>query len=120
VAKPRALTRAQLQSRKDKAVRFLENVIGDPDRASEVEDESLEDYAERRKIQILNPHRRCTMAARKTIEDYKAELADAKEEISELEETVEELQSQIDSVADIVAPEEEEEEEDGENGEDED
>ena len=42
------LTSDQVQSRKDQAVRFLEHVKDDPDRAAEVEDESLEDYAERR------------------------------------------------------------------------
>ena len=39
------LTREQIQSRKDAAVRFTDNVLGDSDRASEIEDESLEDYA---------------------------------------------------------------------------
>ncbi|HXX71763.1 MAG TPA: hypothetical protein VEI55_05675 [Candidatus Acidoferrum sp.] len=51
------LTREQLQSRKDKAVRFVRDVLGDSDRADEIEDESLESYAERRKIQIANPRK---------------------------------------------------------------
>jgi len=38
------LTRAQLESRKEKAVRFTRDVLGDPDRAEEIADESLEDY----------------------------------------------------------------------------
>jgi hypothetical protein len=44
-----ALTRDQLQSRKENAVRFIHDVLGDSDRAEEIEDESLEGYAERRK-----------------------------------------------------------------------
>ena len=49
------LTREQVQSRKDKAVRFTENVLDDPDRADEIADESLEDYAERRGFTLTNP-----------------------------------------------------------------
>ena len=48
------LTRDQVQSRKDAAVRFLEDVKDDPDRASEVADESLEDYAERRHVEFID------------------------------------------------------------------
>lgn len=104
---PKALTREQLQGRKEKAVRFVRDVLGDPDRAQEIEDESLEDYAERRKIKLLNP-RGEPMAT-------KQELLDR---IKELEDETEELQSQLDEVADIVAPPEEDE--DGDEGEDED
>ena len=42
----KSLTREQLQSRKEQAVRFTRDVPGDPDRAEEIADESLEDYAE--------------------------------------------------------------------------
>jgi hypothetical protein len=61
------LTRQQLQSRKEKAVRFTRDVLGDPDRAGEIEDESLEDYAERRKIALSNPGRKRTMATLKQV-----------------------------------------------------
>jgi predicted RNase H-like nuclease (RuvC/YqgF family) len=110
------LTREQIQSRKEKAVRFVHDVLGDPDRAQEIEREGLEDYAARRKIQITNPHRRATMA-KKTIEDYRAEVADLKDQVGELEEENENLQDQLDSISDIVAGEDEEEEEDDEPGE---
>lgn len=50
-----ALTRKQLRSRKDKAVRFVQDVLDDPDRAEEIEDESLHRYAERCKIELQNP-----------------------------------------------------------------
>jgi hypothetical protein len=52
------LTREQLQARKDQAVRFVRDFLHDPDRADEIEDENLESYAERRKIQLINLGRR--------------------------------------------------------------
>jgi hypothetical protein len=93
------LTRAQLQSRKEKAVRFVRDVLGDPDRAEEIADESLEDYAARRKIQITNPSRRrnAIMATTKSKAELEPEIDDLKDENAE-------LQDQLDTIADIVAP----------------
>ena len=54
MGRTRALTPEQIQGRKDKAVSFTRDVVGDPDRAAEIEAEDLEDYAERRKLK-LNP-----------------------------------------------------------------
>jgi hypothetical protein len=49
-------TLEQVATAKARAVNFLSNVLEDDDRADEVEEESLESYAERRGIQILeNP-----------------------------------------------------------------
>ena len=102
---PKPLTRDQIQARKDKAVRFVRDVLDDHERADEIEDESLEDYAARRRIDILdNPkgvHRMPT----------KQELMD---QIRELEDENSELQDQLDAVADIVAPADEGEEDEGE------
>jgi hypothetical protein len=58
----KSLTREQLQSRKDKAVRFVRDVLDDPDGADEIEDEDLEDYADRRHIELVNPRRTESMA----------------------------------------------------------
>ena len=101
------LTRDQLQSRKEKAVRFVRDVLGDPDRAEEIAEESLEDYAQRRKIQITNPFRRrnAVMATGKSKAELEAEIEDLKDEN-------EELQDQLDAIADIAAPEDEEDEDD--------
>ena len=52
----KTLTRKQLESRKAQAVRFTRDVLGDEDRAQEIEDEPLEDYAERRHIEMVNPN----------------------------------------------------------------
>jgi hypothetical protein len=75
---PKALTRDQLQARKDKAVRFTRDVLGDPDRAEEIEGEILEDYAERHRIHITNPSKRRAriMARGKTKADLEQEILD--------------------------------------------
>jgi hypothetical protein len=52
----RGLTYEQVRGRKDKAARFLRDVLEDSDRADEVEAESVEDYAARRHLVIANPH----------------------------------------------------------------
>jgi hypothetical protein len=97
----KSLTRKQLESRKAKAVRFTRDVLGDSDRAAEIEDESLESYAERRHYQIRNPK-----GAKLVAVPTRRELYDR---IKELESENEDLQSQLDEIADIVTPEEEEE-----------
>jgi hypothetical protein len=53
--KRHTLTREQVERRKDQAVKFTRDVVGDPDRADEIEGESLESYAERRKLKLENP-----------------------------------------------------------------
>ena len=112
------LTRAQLESRKEKAVRFTRDVLDDPDRADEIADESLEDYAQRRKIQITNPSRRrnAIMARTKSKAELEAEIDDLKDENAE-------LQDQLDTIADIVAPADDDgddDDDDGGNGDDDD
>ena len=93
------LTRAQLESRKAQAVRFTRDVLGDPARADEIEAESLEDYAERRKVKLINSNRKrhAIMARPKTKAELEAEIADLQDENQD-------LQDQLDAVADIVAP----------------
>src|ERR1700690_330436 len=90
----KALTRDQIQARKEQAARFTETVLGDPERAREIAAESLEDYAQGRKIQITNPERRLAMARRKTVEDYRQEIADLKDENADLQDENEGLQQQ--------------------------
>ena len=93
------LTREQVQSRKDKAVRFLEDVKDDPDRAAEVEDEDVESYAERRGFEIVdNPGRSSKVANSNMSKD---ELLDY---IDDLETENSDLQDQLDAIQDIVSP----------------
>lgn len=105
----KTLSREQLEGRKEKAVRFVRDVLDDPDRADEIEDESLEDYAERRKIKIAEENPRGADAM-----PTKEELM---QRIKELEDENDDLQDQLDQVADIVAPPEDDE---GDNGDEED
>lgn len=109
----KTLTRKQLESRKAKAVRFTRDVRGDDDRADEIEDESLEDYAQERRIKLSNPKGGRNMPA--------LTRRELQERIQELEAENEDLQSRLDEISDIVAgngdAEEEDEEEDEEQGE---
>ena len=104
------LSRQQVQARKQKAAEFTETVVGDPERADEIRDESVEHYAERRKFEITNPQRGATMA--KTVQDYRDEIADLKDQLGDLEDANEALQGQLDDIVDIVSPEDEDEDED--------
>lgn len=110
------LTRAQLESRKAKAVRFTRDVLGNPDRADEIEAESLEDYAERRTVKLINSSNRSKAIMPRTTKTK----ADLEAEIADLQEENQELQGQLDAVADIVAPVDEDEDEDDDNGDDDD
>jgi len=97
----KTLTRKQLESRKAKAARFTRDVLGNLDRADEIEDESLQDYAERRHIQIVNPK-----GVRKMAVQTRRELI---ERIKELEEENESLQDRLEEIADLAGDSEEEE-----------
>jgi hypothetical protein len=91
-------TREQVEGRKEKAVRFTRDVLGDPERSAEIADESLETYADRKRFQIINPRGgRCRMRTKDELQDR----------IAELEQENEDLQAQIDDVLDILPPEDE-------------
>src|ERR1035441_7809537 len=117
----KSLTRQQLERRKAQAVRFTRDVREDDDRADEIEDEALEDYAQDRHIKLNNPK-----GARKMAVQTRRELLDR---INELESENEDLQSRLDEISDIIGDnddnedtgedtdnEEEEEENDGVGG----
>ena len=108
----KTLTRKQLEARKAQAVRFVRDVLDDDDKADDIEDETLEDYAEHRHIRITNPKGVIQMAA-----PTRQELLDR---IEELETTNEDLQSRLDEIADIIGDSDEEEDTDGDEGEDDD
>lgn len=104
----KALTRDQLEGRKEKAARFVRDVLGDDDRADEIEDESIDDYAERRKIEIVdNPRRRRNTMARPSYEDLKQENDDLRDQI-------EDMQAKMDEASDALA----DDDDDDDNGDD--
>jgi len=100
----KTLTRKQLQSRKAQAVRFARDVREDDDLADEIEDETLDEYAERRHIKLTNPK-----GARKMAIKTRRELLDR---IAELQDENEELREKVDSIAEIVGEEDEGEDDD--------
>ena len=55
-----ALTYDQIEARKEKAVRFVRDVLDDEDHADDIDEESVEDYAERKKLVITNSAKRLT------------------------------------------------------------
>ena len=103
----KTLTREQLQGRKEKAVRFTRDIRDDPDRAAEIEDESLDEYAERRHITLSNPKGVRIMAAESR--------RDLLRQIKELKSENEDLQDRLDGIADLVAPDEDEDDTEGED-----
>jgi hypothetical protein len=107
------LTREQAESRKDAAVRFVDNVLGDPDRADEIEEEDLEDYAARRKIELINPRR--SMGIANSDPRTKDQLLD---EIADLQDEYAALQDQLDAIQDVLSGPNIEEEEDGDDDQD--
>ena len=48
-------TEAQVEAKQDKAVRFLRDVVGDDEKADEIEGLSVAEYAERKRIRMGNP-----------------------------------------------------------------
>jgi hypothetical protein len=52
---PKSKTREQVEKMQEKAVRFLDDVVGDPDKADEIEDMTVEEYADKKRIHLVNP-----------------------------------------------------------------
>jgi hypothetical protein len=102
----KTLTRKQLESRKAQAVRFARDVREDDELADEIEDESLEEYADKRRIKLVNPTRGKPMAV-----PTRRELL---QRIKELEDENEDLQSRLEEIGDLASTEEEEGEDDEE------
>jgi hypothetical protein len=75
------LTRAQAETAKKRAASFTRNVLNDNDRADEIEDESLDDWADETGRTITNPkNRRQDMAKGPT----RAELADTLDQVGDM------------------------------------
>jgi len=78
------LTRDQAETAKNRAASFTRNVLNDDDRADEIEDESLDDWAEETGHTITNPKKQ---------ENCMAQTSTTKAD----------LQDTLDSIGDIVA-----------------
>lgn len=97
----------QVESSQRKAARFVRDVLGDEERAQEIEDESPESYAARKRILIIkNPAQR---RIRAMAQPTKAELEDR---IEELESENEELRDKLSAISDVLQDDEDEEADD--------
>lgn len=91
------MTYAQIASRKDKAERFVRDVLQDDDRADEISDESVEDYAARKHFVVSNPRSISTMA---NGNQSKQDLLD---QIADLQEENDALHAQLDAIQDVLS-----------------
>jgi len=80
------MERVEVERRKDLAVRFVEHVLGDSERADEIELESVEDYAARRGFVLKNPHYKedHTMKTKSELEIEVAEKDELLEEVYDM------------------------------------
>jgi len=124
----KSVTREQAERKKTQAAAFMER-IGEPDRADEFDDMSIDEYAEHRGLQIANPRRKARKTNMAGSGPSKAELQDAidsavgvLDEAYAPEATREELATAIGQALDILNGEDEDssedESDDDENGED--
>ena len=112
-------TRQQVATAKDRAVRFIENVLQDPERADDVANESVEDYAERKRIQILdNPGRGFSTMKKDELQTLVDDIQDCLEDVYTPEASREELAEAVGKVLDMIdgGDEDEDEDEDEEEG----
>jgi len=103
------LTRGQIAARQEKAVQFTDKVRDDPDRADEIADMTVEEYAQERGFKVVNPTGRRRTLMPKTRSELIQENRELKEQLAEVED-------RLDQVADLVLPDDDEGEE-GEEGE---
>lgn len=110
---------------KAQAESFVDNVLDDPERASEIADMSLEDWLEETGRRIANPKhitRRKNMATRKAVatkDDLLDEVETLRAENETLRDQVGDLSERLDQVYAIASPDDEDDELDEEEDDDE-
>jgi uncharacterized protein YbjT (DUF2867 family) len=109
----------QVMSMKEKAARFVRDVVGDPERAEEFEAMSPEEYAAGKHITIMqNPATgRTTILIEGETLMARPTRADLEDRIADLEDQNQALNDKLDSILDIASGDEEGEG-DGDNGDD--
>jgi hypothetical protein len=106
----------QVATAQDRAVRFAQNVLQDDEKADELASLSPEEYAERKRIQIITPNP--TERNRPTTMP-KPTRADLEARVQELEEENSDLNERLDAIADLVGTSEEADEDSDESDDDE-
>jgi hypothetical protein len=102
--KQKQATYEQVERKKDKAVQFPRDVVGDDDKADDFDDMSVGGYAEHKHIQITNPRRDTFMAS-----GNGRTKQDLQDEIDDLTQENQDLQDQLGAITDILNPPEEDE-----------
>ena len=109
----------QMERMKDKAAQFVRDVLGDDDRAQEIEDESVESYSDRKRIEIVdNPQRKNAPMATQTKAELVEVLDQAGEKVADLLNPIltrEQLVEGLQELDEMINGEEEEEEEEDES-----
>jgi predicted RNase H-like nuclease (RuvC/YqgF family) len=95
----KTLTRDRVEKMRTKAINFVRDVVGDSDKADEIAGLSVDEYAQRKKITIVNPRRKSLMSTKQDLEA----------QIEELEEINSDLEDRLDQIEDLVAVEQESE-----------
>jgi hypothetical protein len=109
MARQRTVTREQAETKKEQAAALMQR-IGEPDRADEYRDMSVEEYAQGQGLSLTNPRRGGIMS------ETKSELNDKLDDISDLIDaaldaglTREEVVAKVKEMRDVVESEEEDE-----------
>ena len=116
----KVMTPQQAETSKGRAERFVRTVLGDDEHADSIAEETLDEWAERKKVRIAGNPRRASLdiIEKGTNMPTKEKLL---ERIKELEDANDELNDQLDQISDIVAPpDEDEEDSDGDDDDEED
>jgi hypothetical protein len=101
----KALTREQAQTRKDKAIRFVENVLDDPDHADDIRDEDLESWAQRKHIRLIsNPPRSRNTVTKQDLQDTLDQVQDILEDAYDPQSSREDLAKAIGDALDTIDP----------------
>jgi hypothetical protein len=95
-----AKTYEQLQTKKDQAVRFVRNILNNEDKASFIESESVEEYAERKKIRIKNPGGKINM---KKLKDLQESVIEAVAELDQADGSRTAMTEAIDNAREILS-----------------
>lgn len=109
---------------KQKAVRFVRSVLGDEEKADQIEAESVEDYASRKRFSISNPRKNMPNTTTKELQSQVDDLKEALGQIHEIlsdaytpEATREKLAKAIGEALELIDVEEDEDEDEGEGDE---
>ena|SRR5215472_2844327 len=95
----KALTFDQVAERKRKAEQFVRDVKGNEERADEIADESVQDYAAWRHFDIVdNPERRVSRSMANGGQTRQGLL----DQIADLQDENDYLQSQLDAISDVL------------------